>query len=88
MGEESLYHAVPYDYRIAQILVEGMLGIRPEVPIDIVRNWSNEHGGLPLERNANKFRKWWDTYGGTSGEPMTVHLSASCKVLQIMRGRI
>jgi len=68
MEEESPCHAVPYNYQIAQILVVGVFGIRPEVTIDIVTKWSNEHGGLPLERNVNKFQKRWDTYGETSGE--------------------
>jgi len=59
------YHAVPYDYRISQILVEGMLGVLPEIPPYIVEKWSNETG-LELECYTEKFHGWWDTYGRNS----------------------
>ena len=62
LEEDTPYHAIPYDYRISQILLEEMLGILPEVPKTIVENWSNENG-LKLEQNTKKFRSWWDKYG-------------------------
>jgi len=64
---DTPYHAVPYDYRISQILVEGMLGILPDLPPDIVNNWSNNNG-LKLKRNTKKFRAWWNKYGSKRGE--------------------
>jgi len=67
LEEDTPYHAVPYDYRISQILVEGMLGILPEIPPDIVDNWSKSKG-LELERNTKKFRALWDTYGNKNGK--------------------
>merc|ERR1740124_552307 len=67
LEEDTPYHAVPYDYRISQILVEGMLGIVPEVAPDIVKNWSNNNE-LKLENNTKKFRAWWAKYSKKSGE--------------------
>lgn len=67
LEEDTPYHAVPYDYRISQILVEGMLGILPEVPPNIVNNWSKSYG-LELEHNTETFRAWWNTYSRKNGE--------------------
>uniref|UniRef100_A0A7S4SJM4 Uncharacterized protein n=1 Tax=Ditylum brightwellii TaxID=49249 RepID=A0A7S4SJM4_9STRA len=58
---DTPYNAIPYDYRISQILVEGMLGVLPEVPPLIIKEYLAENGKeLPI--NTGKFRKWWDMY--------------------------
>jgi len=67
LEEDTPYHSIPYDYRISQILVEGMLGIVPEIPPDIVKNWSNNNG-QELERNTKKFSAWWAKYGRKNGK--------------------
>ena len=61
LEEDTPYHAIPYDYRISQILVEGMLGVLPVLPPDIVEKWSVETG-RELEFYTDKFRSWWDRY--------------------------
>ena len=62
------YNAVPYDYRISQILVEGMLGVKPEVPPSIVEQYIRE--GHQMEDNTEKFRRWWEAYGDHGGGDM------------------
>ena len=51
--EDTPYHSIPYDYQISQILVEGMLGILPQLPPKIENKWSSDTG-LILEKNTKK----------------------------------
>jgi len=62
LEEDTPYHSIPYDYRISQILVEGMLGILPQLPPTIKNKWSSDTG-LTLEKNTKKFSDWWEKYG-------------------------
>jgi len=54
---DTPFNAVSYDYRISQILVEGMLGIRPELPPGIAKEWQKERG-LEVPSYKKRFRKW------------------------------
>ena len=54
-------HAVPYDYRISQILVEGMMGVLPDLPWPIVDEWSKETG-RKMKSNTKKFQHLWKKY--------------------------
>lgn len=56
---DTPYHAIPYDYRMSQILVEGMLGTLPEVPLQVVEKWTSETG-KNLPNNTAKFRTMWN----------------------------
>ena len=69
LREESItpYNTVPYDYRISQILVEGMLGVKPDLPGTLVQNWEQETG-MKLKDNSKRFHRWWNEYG--SGKPV------------------
>lgn len=64
LKEESQtpYNAVPYDYRISQILVEGMLGVKPDLPQKVVQKWEQETGNK-LKDNSKQFHRWWIEYG-------------------------
>lgn len=65
---ETIYNAVPYDYRISQILVQGFLGEGPELPKQIM---SKEDLALELRDNKDRMRKFkqmWETYGIVNGE--------------------
>jgi hypothetical protein len=65
---ETIYNAVPYDYRISQILVQGFLGEDPELPKDIM---SKEDLALELHDGKDRmreFKKMWDRYGIVDGE--------------------
>uniref|UniRef100_A0A7S4VS88 Uncharacterized protein n=1 Tax=Ditylum brightwellii TaxID=49249 RepID=A0A7S4VS88_9STRA len=66
---DTPYNAVPYDYRISQILIEGMLGIPPEVPPKIIKEYLADKGReLPI--NTRKFHKWWEMYCGHDQNPI------------------
>jgi len=69
LREESVtpYNTVPYDYRISQMLVEGMLGVKPDLPGTLVQNWEQETG-MKLKDNSKRFDRWWNEYG--SGKPV------------------
>jgi hypothetical protein len=54
-------HAIPYDYRISQILVEGMMGVLPEVPSAIEQAWSKETG-QQMKSNTKNFQYLWEKY--------------------------
>jgi hypothetical protein len=88
------FHAVPYDYRISQILVQGMLGASPEVPPKIVREWVKKEG--KIKHNAKTFHKWWQQYGrngekGTSiireSEVIANYAGTSLLPHQVLQGK-
>ena len=65
--KKSVFNAIPYDYRISQILTQGFLGIEAQLPLDVIvaderKYYSN------LNRNATrKFKKAWDMYATKDG---------------------
>jgi len=65
LESDTPYHAVPYDYRISQILTEGILGTPPDLPNAIVETWKKETG-RELPNYSENFRQWWDLYGRNS----------------------
>jgi len=63
---DTLYHAVPYDYRISQILVEGFLGVKPELPGGLLVDGASD-AEAPRSQ-TEEFRKVWNRYGIVDGE--------------------
>ena len=54
------YNAIPYDYRISQIIVEGALGIVPEITPKILENEDGK--AIRLSNNTETFARWWKEY--------------------------
>lgn len=54
------YNSIPYDYRMSQMVVEGALGIVPELAPKIMLNEEGEN--ITLSNNTEMFRKWWDMH--------------------------
>jgi hypothetical protein len=54
------YNSIPYDYRMSQMVVEGAMGIVPELAPKIMLNEEGEN--ITLSNNTDMFRKWWDMY--------------------------
>eukprot|EP00957_Ditylum_brightwellii_P081248 6180470-Ditylum_brightwellii.AAC.1 len=61
--KDTIYNTIPYDYRMSQILVEGMLGVLPEIPPLLTKDLETNKEQFPHNSNTNKFRKWWEKYG-------------------------
>ena len=54
------YNSIPYDYRMSQMVVEGAMGIVPELAPKIMLNEEGEN--ITLSNNTEMFRKWWDMH--------------------------
>lgn len=59
--ENTEFQAIPYDYRISQIIQEGMHGTPPEFPFPLMKRADGSEYKLPAKKN--KFRRWWKQYG-------------------------
>ncbi len=78
----EVYHGISYDYRISQILLEGFLGITPNLPGGVVKQWKLEHAGQEVRNNKNDFGEAWRKYGVIDGA-MSIRRS---KVIQNFSG--
>ncbi len=58
---DTPYRAIPYDYRISQMLIEGMLGVKPDLPEMVVQKWE-EKTGRNLKSYSKRFHRWWNKY--------------------------
>ena len=58
----SHYSAIPYDYRISQMITEGRDGVSPEFPFPDMKD-PDTGGSIILAAKGDKFRRWWDLYG-------------------------
>eukprot|EP00545_Synedropsis_sp_CCMP1620_P000295 CAMPEP_0119003900 /NCGR_PEP_ID=MMETSP1176-20130426/829_1 /TAXON_ID=265551 /ORGANISM="Synedropsis recta cf, Strain CCMP1620" /LENGTH=919 /DNA_ID=CAMNT_0006955545 /DNA_START=86 /DNA_END=2845 /DNA_ORIENTATION=- len=54
------YNSIPYDYRMSQMVVEGAMGIVPELAPKIMLNEEGEN--ITLSNNTEMFTKWWDMH--------------------------
>mmetsp|Transcript_16549 Transcript_16549/g.20229 ORF Transcript_16549/g.20229 Transcript_16549/m.20229 type:complete len:735 (+) Transcript_16549:161-2365(+) len=73
LEEEDMtpFHATPYDVRISQILLEGMIGIEPPpIPRQILRQWRQSTGKYLVNSNTQKFSRMWKQYGHINGVSM------------------
>jgi len=61
----SHYNAIPYDYRISQMITEGRDGVPPEFPFPDMKD-PDTGGSIRLAAKGDKFRRWWDLYGPTN----------------------
>ena len=61
----SHYSAIPYDYRISQMITEGRDGVPPEFPFPDMKD-PDTGGSIILAAKGDKFRRWWDLYGPTN----------------------
>lgn len=59
--KDSIYNAVPYDYRISQILYQGFDGSPPKLPSTLVDR-HGEKNYLEEKKNSKLFSKWWNKY--------------------------
>ena len=55
------FEAIPYDYRISQMVHEGQFGTPPEFPFA----WMTSEDGsmISLPTKKQKFARWWSEYG-------------------------
>ena len=67
--KDTIYNSVPYDYRIAQILVEGFLGVEPALP---AASTNVRHHGLHDDAEIKYFRRMWNRYGMADGEAVMI----------------
>ena len=64
----TIYKAVPYDYRISQILVQGFLGVEPELPLGIMSKKDLALETRDDKDRTRKFKNMWNEYGTVDGE--------------------
>lgn len=64
----TIYNAVPYDYRISQILVQGFLGEEPELPQGIMSKKDLALETRDDKARTRKFENMWNKYGTVGGE--------------------
>ena len=64
------YNAIPYDYRISQIIYEASEGIQPEIPPKILENHKDD-----LKNNTKRFQKWWEKYGNDNSMKVSSTIS-------------
>jgi len=56
----SPYNSFPYDYRMSQILVEGILHHIPEIAPKILLN--DDGDNYTVSNNTEMFSRWWDMH--------------------------
>ena len=64
----TIYKAVPYDYRISQILVQGFLGVEPDLPPGIMSKKDFAFETRDDKARTRKFENMWNEYGTVDGE--------------------
>lgn len=64
----TLYSALPYDYRISQMVVEATIGEPPEFPFKHMQTPGGEDAPEFLPGKKEKLQWWWDAYSAKEGE--------------------
>ena len=93
--ELTVYHAVPYDYRMSQILVEGFLGVEPDLPSQILTEWKKgkkeqisltDHNGVEnLKINARGLPSQTEEFRAIWGKYGTVNGEATVKESKVIK---
>jgi len=70
--KDTYFNAVPYDYRMSQMITEGSTGTKSEFPFPKMKDDKGE-SPVQLPIKMDKFRSWWNKWG--SGRPSRNQMS-------------
>uniref|UniRef100_A0A7S2A676 Uncharacterized protein n=1 Tax=Trieres chinensis TaxID=1514140 RepID=A0A7S2A676_TRICV len=63
--QDSYFNAIPYDYRISQMITEGSTGIKSDFPFPKMKDENGITPILPIQLpdKMDKFKEWWNKWG-------------------------